>query len=114
MKTIKRYIHEIHENGRSRKANCIIPFCRKKFASKLELFVCKFNVTPAKYSPIYYCGSIGEALVDFHTLKRYRYKEPVEIVSMEMIASSIPVGEDKESGVTGVNQNRGEWGNLWK
>lgn len=38
----------------------------------------------------------------------------VEIVSMEIIASSIPVGEDKESGVTGVNQNRGEWGNLWK
>lgn len=38
----------------------------------------------------------------------------VEIVSMEMITSSIPVGEDKESGVTGVNQNRGEWGYLWK
>ena len=38
----------------------------------------------------------------------------VEIVSMEMIASSIPVGEDKESGVTGVKQNRGEWGNMWK
>jgi hypothetical protein len=38
----------------------------------------------------------------------------VEIVSMEMIASSIPFGEDKESGVTGVNQNRGKWGNLWK
>ena len=38
----------------------------------------------------------------------------VEIVSIEMIASSIPVGEDKESGVTGVKQNRGEWGNVWK
>lgn len=38
----------------------------------------------------------------------------VEIVSLEMIASSIPVGEDKESGVTGVNKKRGEWGNLWK
>lgn len=38
----------------------------------------------------------------------------VEIVSMEMIASSIPVGEDKESGVTSANRNRGEWGNLWK
>ena len=38
----------------------------------------------------------------------------VEVVSTEMIATSIPVGEDKESGVTGVNQNRGEWGNLWK
>ena len=38
----------------------------------------------------------------------------VEIVSIEMIASSIPVGEDKESGVTGANQHRGEWGNLWK
>ena len=37
----------------------------------------------------------------------------VEIVSTTMIANSIPVGEDKESGVTGVNPNRGEWGNLW-
>ena len=35
----------------------------------------------------------------------------VEIVSMEMIASSIPIGKEKENG---VNRNRGEWGNLWK
>ena len=51
-------------------------------------------------------------------IMKKEYIEPrmneVEIVSLEMIASSIPVGEDKESGVTGVNQNRGEWGNLWK
>ena len=38
----------------------------------------------------------------------------VEVVSMKMIASSIPVGEDKESGVTGVNKDRGEWGDLWQ
>ena len=38
----------------------------------------------------------------------------VEVISTEMIATSIPVGEDKDNGVTGVNPNRGEWGNLWK
>lgn len=38
----------------------------------------------------------------------------VEVTSTEMIATSIPVGEDKETGVTGVNPSRGEWGNLWK
>ena len=38
----------------------------------------------------------------------------VEVVSIEMIATSILVGEDKESGVTGASQNRGEWGNVWK
>lgn len=47
-----------------------------------------------------------------------RYIKPqiinVEVASTEMIASSIPVGEDKNDGVTGVNRKRGEWGNLWK
>ena len=38
----------------------------------------------------------------------------VEVTSTEMIATSIPVGEDKETGVAGVSQNRGEWGHLWK
>lgn len=36
------------------------------------------------------------------------------VVTNEMIATSIPVGEDVESGVTGANQHRGEWGDLWK
>ena len=38
----------------------------------------------------------------------------VEVISREMTATSIPVGEDKEIGVTGVKANRGEWGDLWK
>lgn len=38
----------------------------------------------------------------------------VEVISTEMIATSISVGEDIENGVTGAKQNRGEWGNLWK
>ena len=44
----------------------------------------------------------------------YRIFDENEFVSMEMIASSIPIGKEKENGVTGVNRNRGEWGNLWK
>ena len=36
------------------------------------------------------------------------------VVTNEIIATSIPVGGDVESGVTGANQHRGEWGNLWK
>lgn len=35
-------------------------------------------------------------------------------ISIEVIASSIPFGEDKESGITNANRQRGEWGNLWK
>jgi hypothetical protein len=46
------------------------------------------------------------------------YIEPVtnkiELVSTDIIAVSIPKGEDIEDGVTGANKNRGEWGNLWK
>lgn len=40
--------------------------------------------------------------------------EETIIVSSEMVATSILVGGNVESGVTGANQHRGEWGNLWK
>lgn len=40
--------------------------------------------------------------------------EKIEITSTNIIATSINMGEDKESGVTGVNKHRGEWGTLWK
>lgn len=45
------------------------------------------------------------------------YTKPVitdSEISIEVIASSIPFGEDKENGTSGVKQQRGEWGNLWK
>lgn len=40
--------------------------------------------------------------------------EKIEVASANIIATSINIGEDMENGVTGANQHRGEWGNLWK
>ena len=48
-----------------------------------------------------------------------RYSEPTmeeqEIVTTNFIAASvdITIGEDKETGATGANKHRGEWGDLW-
>lgn len=49
-------------------------------------------------------------------MKKEYIKPEMTIISVEsisLLATSIPIGEDKENGVTGANK-RGEWGDLWK
>lgn len=45
------------------------------------------------------------------------YQAPIvsaySILATEVIATSFPIGEDKQNGTTGAKEQRGEWGNLW-
>lgn len=69
-------------NGKYEHVECITPFFENNYYMRPKANVCQINVTPEKYSPIFYIGSEGEALVDFYTLKSLRYGEPIEITSI--------------------------------
>ena len=72
----------IELNGKLRLVECIAPFFQNNYYMRPKPNICQINVTPEKYSPIFYNATVGEALVDFYTLKSYRYKEPIEISSV--------------------------------
>ena len=79
---MKTNYHFIRDNGRVCKVKYIAPFFQNNYYMRPKPNTCQINVTPEKYSPIFYNATVGEALVDFYTLKAYRYDEPVDISSV--------------------------------